>query len=69
MTKEEIKIGKWYMIKQYGFSFNIKGKVVDICQDRVTFKFYWGAPFRTRQVILLDNILDETNPPSLFSNY
>ncbi len=57
------------MIKRYGYYYGIKGKVVDIVEDIVVMKFYWGAPFRTRQGIEADRILGECRKPSLFSNY
>ena len=52
-----------------GGLMTVKGKVVDIVEDIVVMKFYWGAPFRTRQAVKANTILDECRKPSLFSNY
>ena len=69
MEAKDIKINHWYMIRQYGFTSNIKGKAVDICENYVTLKFYWGGIYRTRQIVELHRLIAECNKPSLFSNY
>ena len=69
MKAEDIKIGKWYKIKSYGYSYGIRAKAVDVIGDIVVMKFYWGVPFRTRQGVEVDRILEECKKPSFFSNY
>ena len=69
MEIKDIQTGKWYMISQYGFSRNIKGKVVAVNDNFITMKFYWGAPFRSRQVTTIGNILCQCNKPGMFGNY
>jgi hypothetical protein len=69
LEAKDIKKNKWYMIENYGFSTGIKGKAVDICCEYVTLKFYWGSPFRSRQVVKLNRLVGECEPPSLFSNH
>ena len=69
LEAKDIKKNKWYMIEQYGFSTGIKGRAVDICGKYVTLKFYWGNPFRSRQVVELNRLVGECEPPSLFSNH
>lgn len=68
MEAKDIKIGKWYMIKSYGFDCGIKGKVVDVVGNIVIMKFYWGNPYRTRQAVDASRIIGECRKPSLFSN-
>lgn len=67
-AKDIIK-NKWYMIKAYGYEIGIKAKAVDVCGDYVTLKFYCGKTFRSREVVMLSDIVGECNPPSLFSNH
>lgn len=69
LEAKDIKKNKWYMIESYGCSTGIKGKAVDICGKYVTLKFYWGAPFRSRQVVELNRLVGECEPPGLFSNH
>lgn len=69
LEAKDIKKNKWYMIDNYGLSTNIKGKAVDICGNYVTLKFYWGSPFRSRQVVELNLFIGECEPPGWFSNY
>lgn len=59
MDIKEIKIGKWYKIIHYGFSYGIKGKCVDVIGDKVILKFYWGLPLRTREAVNVNKILEE----------
>lgn len=66
---KDIKKGHWYMIYQYGYTKGIKGKAMDVCGDYVTLKFYWGNPFRSRQVVNIEDLVGECEPPSFFSNH
>ena len=69
LEAKDIKKNHWYIIDQYGFSYGIKGKAVDICGEFVTLKFYWGGPFRSRQVVNLNRLVGECEPAGLFSNH
>ncbi len=66
---EDIKIGKWYMLRRYGYSDGIKAKVIEICEDYVIVKFYWGEPFRSRKVIHVGALIGECKRPCWFSNH
>ena len=69
MESKDIKLNHWYMISQYGYSVGIKGKAVDVCGEYVTLSFYWGCPWRSRQVVKSDKIIEECNKPMLFGNH
>lgn len=69
MEAKDIKKGHWYMIESYGFEHGVKGKAVDICGNYVTLKFYWGLPWRTRNVEHVRHLVGECEPPALFSNH
>ena len=69
LEAKDIKKNKWYIIERYGFSTGIKGKAVDICGNYVTLKFYWGHPFRSKQVVELNRLVGECEPAGWFSNH
>ena len=68
MEAGEIKKHHWYMIESYGDTHGIKGQAVDVCGKYVTMRFYWGAPFRTRQAVKINSLIGECEKPALFSN-
>jgi hypothetical protein len=63
---ENLEVGKWYLI-DYCYK-KIKAKC--ICSDDtwVLMKFYWGAPYRTRQLVSLCDVISETTKPKWYSN-
>jgi len=70
MNTIDFKKNHWYMINQYGFSYYIKCKVVEIDGEVLIVKFYWGDfLFRSRHVINSRDVIRECRKPSLFSNY
>lgn len=69
MTQQEIKIGKWYLIRQYGSKKYIRGKVVEVIEDCAVMKFYWGGLYRTFHVVDINELIGECKRPSLFSNH
>ena len=68
MRSKDIEVGEWYLINQYGYSTNIKGKVVEVIGDILIMKFYWGGPFRSNQDVEISRIVGKCKKPSLFSN-
>lgn len=68
MKLEEMKIGKWYLIRQYGLDRYIKGKCTEVFKDGCLLKFYWGGPFRSKNFVDFDRIIEECKRPKLFSN-
>lgn len=69
MKSEDIKVGKWYMIENYGYSRGIKGNVKSVDENYITMSFYWGSMFRSRQIVESNRLICETKRPSFFSNY
>ena len=66
--EKELQIGKWYFIIQHGFTYGIKGKLIDIVDGGAILSFYWGAPFRTNQFVENDRVGCVCKKPSIFSN-
>lgn len=69
MEAKDLIIGKWYVISEYGYSTNIRGKCVEVVGNVTYFKFFWGAPWRTVQDVSLRRIVGQCKRPGLFSNH
>lgn len=66
---DNIKIGNWYFLDEYGHDYMIRAKIVGKSNGQVYAKFYWGAPFRTVQKLEHTKVLGKTKKPLLpFSN-
>ena len=69
MDPTDIKKNHWYLIGNIDSEIGVKAKCVDVCGKYITVKYYWGAPFRIRNVVFADQLVSECNRPSLFSNF
>lgn len=68
MKKEELQKGKWYLIRNYGFSRYIKGKMLEVYDKECLMLFYWGGLWRSKNVVCIDRLVSECERPSIFSN-
>jgi len=68
MKAKEIKIGKWYFLNNWGLSYGLKGKCIEVIGDTVILSFYNIYPWRTNQAVEASRIQSECSAPSYFSN-
>lgn len=65
-NKIDLEVGKWYLI-EYGFG-TVNGKCINFDDTWGTFRFYWGHPWRTYQIVTRTRVIDESSRPPIFCN-